>query len=59
MTLEDFKRGAKDARKQMLELEKLYPACFHPNGKAVIAELRLYPPLIQRKPGKLTHASGT
>lgn len=45
MTRADFIRQAAEARKTMGELARLFPGCFHADGRAIVAEARLLPPL--------------
>ena len=45
MTRADFIRQAAEARKTMQELARLFPGCFHADGRAIVAEARLLPPL--------------
>lgn len=41
MTRADFIRQAAEARKTMQELARLFPGCFHPDGRAIVASARL------------------
>lgn len=45
MTREDFTRQAAEARKTMQGLARLFPDCFHADGRPIVAEARLLPPL--------------
>jgi len=40
MSRADFLKQAAEARKTMQELAKLFPGCFHSDGRPIIAELR-------------------
>ncbi len=37
MTREDFIRQAAEARKTMQELARLFPGCFHADGRPIVA----------------------
>lgn len=45
MTREDFFRIQAEARATMQALAKIYPGAFTPDGKPIVAEARLLPPL--------------
>lgn len=41
MTHADFLRVKAEARATMEQLAKLFPGCFHADGRPIVAELRL------------------
>jgi len=41
MTRADFIRQAAEARKTMQELARLFPGCFHADGRAIVASAHL------------------
>lgn len=51
MTRADLLRQSADARKTMQALARLFPGSFHTNGRAIVAEARMLPPLpVQARP---------
>jgi hypothetical protein len=45
MTRAEFIRQAAEARNTMQALARMFPGCFHADGRAIVAEARLLPPL--------------
>lgn len=41
MTRDDFIRQAAEARKSMQELARLFPGCFHSDGRPIVASAHL------------------
>lgn len=41
MTKADFIRAAAEARKTMQELAKVFPGCFHADGRPIVASAHL------------------
>lgn len=52
MTRADLLRAAAEARATMKQLAKLFPGCFHADGRPIVAEARLLPPLSTTKEQK-------